>query len=101
MSMIDKALKANEEYVRKYDPRLGGHPHPKVAVVTCMDPRLSDLEGILGLNNADLDVIRTGGPVSRTMFWESLSFPPGCLARGRSCSSIIRAVASRPLRTRS
>jgi carbonic anhydrase len=62
MSMIDKALKANEQYARTYDKRLGGHPHPKVAVVTCMDPRLSDLEGILGLNTADLDVIRTGGP---------------------------------------
>ena len=62
MSMIDKALKGNEEYARRYDPSLGGHPHPKIAVVTCMDPRLSDLEGILGLKNADLDVIRTGGP---------------------------------------
>jgi carbonic anhydrase len=62
MSMIDKALKANERYARTYDKRLGGHPHPKVAVVTCMDPRLSDLEKILGLSNADLDVIRTGGP---------------------------------------
>ena len=27
-----------------------------------MDPRLSDLEGILGLKTADMDVIRTGGP---------------------------------------
>jgi carbonic anhydrase len=27
-----------------------------------MDPRLSDLSGILGLPQADLDVIRTGGP---------------------------------------
>ncbi len=27
-----------------------------------MDPRLSDLPGILGLPQADLDVIRTGGP---------------------------------------
>lgn len=62
MSMIDKALLANEGYARTYDKRLRGHPHPKVAVVTCMDPRLSDLEGILGLSNADLDVIRTGGP---------------------------------------
>lgn len=35
---------------------------PKVAMVTCMDPRLSDLEGILGLKTADMDVIRTGGP---------------------------------------
>ncbi len=27
-----------------------------------MDPRLSDLPGILGLPRADIDVIRTGGP---------------------------------------
>ena len=62
MSVIDKALKANEQYARTYDPKLGAHPQPKIAIVTCMDPRLSDLEGILGLKNADLDVIRTGGP---------------------------------------
>ena len=62
MSIIDEALKANEQYARTYDPKLGGHPQPKIAIVTCMDPRLSDLEGILGLKNADMDVIRTGGP---------------------------------------
>src|SRR6202451_2515180 len=62
MSLIDKALKANKTYAKKYDRKLGGHPAPKVAVVTCMDPRLSDLPDILGLPNADLDVIRTGGP---------------------------------------
>jgi carbonic anhydrase len=27
-----------------------------------MDPRLSDLTGILGLPQAEIDVIRTGGP---------------------------------------
>ena len=62
MSMIDKALKANGQYARAYDPKLGAQPQPKIAIVTCMDPRLSDLEGILGLKNADMDVIRTGGP---------------------------------------
>src|SRR6202453_5018128 len=62
MSIIDKALKANQTYAKKYDRKLGAHPAPKVAVVTCMDPRLSDLPGILGLPEADLDVIRTGGP---------------------------------------
>ena len=62
MSLIDKALKANHNYAKKYDRKLGGHPAPKVAVVTCMDPRLSDLPAILGLPHADLDVIRTGGP---------------------------------------
>ncbi|OEO28714.1 hypothetical protein VW23_003585 [Devosia insulae DS-56] len=62
MSLIDKALKANEQYARTYDPSRGAHPEPKVAVVTCMDPRLSDLEAILGLATGDMDVIRTGGP---------------------------------------
>jgi len=62
MSIIDKALKANQTYARKYDRKLGDRPTPKIVVVTCMDPRLSDLPGILGLPQADLDVIRTGGP---------------------------------------
>lgn len=62
MSIIDKALKANQTYAKRYDRELGRRPTPKIAVVTCMDPRLSDLPGILGLPQADLDVIRTGGP---------------------------------------
>jgi len=62
MSIIDKALEANRHYAKHYDPARGKRPAPKIAVVTCMDPRLSDLPGILGLPEADLDVIRTGGP---------------------------------------
>jgi carbonic anhydrase len=63
MSVIDQALKANELYAKTYDPKWGaGPPKPKIAVVTCMDPRLSDLPGILGLKHAHIDVIRTGGP---------------------------------------
>jgi carbonic anhydrase len=62
MSIIDKALEANRSYAKGYDPTWGKRPAPKIAVVTCMDPRLSDLSGILGLPQADLDVIRTGGP---------------------------------------
>ena len=41
---------------------MGNRPAAKIVVVTCMDPRLSELPGILGLPQADLDVIRTGGP---------------------------------------
>jgi len=62
MSIIDRALEANRNYAKKYSPTLGKRPAPKLVVVTCMDPRLSDLPGILGLSQADLDVIRTGGP---------------------------------------
>jgi carbonic anhydrase len=62
MSIIDKALEANRNYAKHYNPTLGKRPAPKIVVVTCMDPRLSDLPGILGLPQADIDVIRTGGP---------------------------------------
>jgi carbonic anhydrase len=62
MSIIDKTVEANRNYAKGYDRSLGKHPAPKIAVVTCMDPRLSDLSAILGLPRADIDVIRTGGP---------------------------------------
>jgi carbonic anhydrase len=62
MSIIDNALKANREYSKRHDRRLALPPAPKIAVVTCMDPRLSNLPSILGLPHADIDVIRTGGP---------------------------------------
>src|SRR6204780_2705625 len=62
MSIVDKALAANRNYAKTYYPALGKRPAPKLVVVTCMDPRLSDLPGILGLPISDLDVIRTGGP---------------------------------------
>jgi len=57
MTIIDRVVEANSIYAT-----LGKPPQPKLAVVTCMDPRLSDLPGILGLPEADIDVIRTGGP---------------------------------------
>jgi carbonic anhydrase len=63
MSIIDKALEANRIYAKNYNPPPGNRPFPKIVVVTCMDPRLSDLPGILGLPQADIDVIRSGGPV--------------------------------------
>jgi carbonic anhydrase len=62
MSIIDNALKANRNYAKRHDPKLGQRPAPKIAVVTCMDPRLSNLPEILGVPQADIDVIRTGGP---------------------------------------
>jgi carbonic anhydrase len=62
MSIIDDALKANRNYAKSHDRKLAQRPTPKLAVVTCMDPRLSNLPAILGLPEADIDVIRTGGP---------------------------------------
>ena len=62
MSIIDDALTANRNYAKSHDRKLGQRPAPKIAVVTCMDPRLSNLSAILGLPQADIDVIRSGGP---------------------------------------
>ena len=62
MSIIDNALKANRMYAESHNPKLAQPPAPKIAVVTCMDPRLSNLPDILGLPHSDIDVIRTGGP---------------------------------------
>ena len=50
MGIIDEVLEAKRNYAKSYDPTLGRRPTPKIAVVTCMDPRLSDLSGILGLS---------------------------------------------------
>jgi carbonic anhydrase len=63
MSIIDDALKANRKYAKaNHDPKRSQRPAPKIVVVLCMDPRVSDLPSILGLPEADIDVIRTGGP---------------------------------------
>jgi carbonic anhydrase len=62
MSLIDEAVEANREYAKAPDPKLRDRPRPRLAVVTCMDPRLSDLPAILGLPHLELDVIRTAGP---------------------------------------
>jgi carbonic anhydrase len=61
MSIIDSALNANLNYAKTH-PNLPQRPTPKIVVVTCMDPRLSNLPEILGLTHADIDVIRTAGP---------------------------------------
>ena len=61
-SFFSHAVKANRNYAKSHDRKLAQHPAPKIALVTCMDPRLSNLPAILGLPQADIDVIRTGGP---------------------------------------
>ena len=93
MSLIDHALEANHNYAKNYNPALGKRPAPKIVVVTCMDPRLSDLPGILGLPQADIDVIRTGGPAAtEDVLGETYCFQP--------CTRNDRDIASQPHRLR-
>src|ERR1700735_4745934 len=63
MSLIDEALSANATIANDYDPSRGKPPAPKIAIVTCADPRLTDIEQMLGLAHADVDMIRNFGTV--------------------------------------
>jgi carbonic anhydrase len=63
MSIIDDALSANATIANDYDRDLGKPPAPKIAIVTCADPRLSNIEHMLGLAEADVDMIRNFGTV--------------------------------------
>ncbi len=54
MSIIDEALSANGTIANDYDPDRGKPPAPKIAIVTCADPRLSDILQMLGLAEADV-----------------------------------------------
>ena len=63
MSIIDEALRANATIAHGFDPDRGKPPEPKIAIVTCADPRLSNIEQMLGLAEADVDMIRNFGTV--------------------------------------
>ena len=63
MSIIDEALKANATIANDFDPARDKPPAPKIAIVTCADPRLSDIEQMLGLAEGDVDMIRNFGTV--------------------------------------
>ena len=63
MSLIDEALSANAILANDYDPARGRPPAPRIAVVTCADPRLSGIVAMLGLDDADIDMIRNVGTV--------------------------------------
>jgi carbonic anhydrase len=63
MSTIDDALKANETYARNF--KLGSLPMPpakKLAIVACMDARLT-IEPMLGLSTGDAHIIRNAGGI--------------------------------------
>ena len=59
MNIIDEALKANETYARSYDSALARPPTPRLAIVTCMDPRLTNI----------LQALNTGLNVWPSHYW--------------------------------
>jgi carbonic anhydrase len=62
MSIIDEVLAANEIYSRTHELRkLTPHPERRLAVLTCMDTRLSIRT--LGLKTGDAHIIRNAGGI--------------------------------------
>src|SRR5438045_9274494 len=62
MSVIDEVLQANEIYARTHELRnLTPRPERKLAVLTCMDTRLSIRT--LGLKTGDAHIIRHAGGI--------------------------------------
>jgi carbonic anhydrase len=62
MSVIDEILAANEVYARTHELRpLTPRPQRKLAVLTCMDTRLSIRT--LGLKTGDAHIIRNAGGI--------------------------------------
>ena len=62
MSVIDEVLEANEIYARSHElRRLTPRPERKLAVLTCMDTRLSIRT--LGLKTGDAHIIRNAGGI--------------------------------------
>jgi carbonic anhydrase len=62
MSVIDEVLAANQLYARTHELRhLTPRPARKLAILTCMDTRLSIRT--LGLNTGDAHIIRNAGGI--------------------------------------
>jgi carbonic anhydrase len=62
-SFTDGTLTANANIANNYDPGRGKPPAPRIAIVTCMDPRLTNIGQMLGLADGDADIIRNAGTV--------------------------------------
>src|SRR5262245_61824219 len=64
MSIIDEVLKANETHTRNFKSgSLKMPPAKKLAIVACMDARLT-IEPMLGLSTGDAQIIRNAGGIA-------------------------------------
>ena len=64
MSVIDETLKANQQYAQNFKlGNLAMPPARKLAIVACMDARLT-VEQFLGLKTGDAHIIRNAGGIA-------------------------------------
>jgi carbonic anhydrase len=74
MSLIEHAIAASRKTAQHHDPSLANNPAPKVAIVTCMDPRMNQLLEWLDIKPADADMIRNLGTAATVDVVRSLMF---------------------------
>jgi carbonic anhydrase len=74
MSLIEHAIAASRKKAWHHDAALTNKPAPKVAVLTCMDPRMNRLLDWLDIEPADADVIRNVGTAATMDVVRSLMF---------------------------
>ncbi len=74
MKQIDRVLAGNREKAAHQHPSLPDKPAPKIAILTCMDPRLNGLLEWLDIEPADADVIRNVGTAATEDVVRSLMF---------------------------
>jgi carbonic anhydrase len=74
MSLIAHAIAVNRKRAEHHDPSLAQKPAPKIAILTCMDPRLNELLRWLDIKPADADVIRNVGTAATEDVVRSLMF---------------------------
>jgi len=74
MSLIDRAIAANRKNAAHHDAALANKPAPKIAILTCMDPRLNQLLDWLDIKPAEADVIRNVGTAATEDVVRSLMF---------------------------
>jgi carbonic anhydrase len=74
MSLIDHAITSSQASAKHHNPSLADKPAPKVAIITCMDPRLNELLERFDIKPADADLIRNVGTVVTDDVVRSLMF---------------------------
>jgi carbonic anhydrase len=74
MSLIEHAITSSRASAKNYDASLAEKPAPKVAIITCMDPRMNGLLERLDIKPADADLIRNVGTVVTDDVVRSLMF---------------------------
>jgi len=74
MSLIDHAIAASRKTAERHDLSRANKPAPKIAILTCMDPRLNELLEWLDIKRADADVIRNVGTGAKEDVVRSLMF---------------------------